>query len=747
MQIVSQQTVLTKEQIDILYRNLYPVIFATIAAALIIIWILHDVISPAALSAWLGAAVLIIFARIYIGFLYQRSDHKKNENLIKWQRLFLVGVILSGLWWGISGWYFLSISPMQIKIMLVLVYGGLLAGSTLAYCYLPMAYYLFMGLSITPTIIFLLFGSRSEVQMSLFLCAYTFFLCLFYHRLVNELSRAMQLESKVESLETELELERRDISVQHHRYASIEDKYQQLVENASDLIFRTNEKGDYIYVNQECVNVTGFTQDELLQKNYLDLVHPGHRQRVKRSMLRLYASRQKAVTNIDFPIVTVGGDTRWVSQTTQLIKLDNEHKYEFQGIARDISQEKNRSELLEQAREKEAQALTIKNDFINNISHELRTPLHVISGSINLLEESGLSEFQDSQLKILTASSNQMLALINDILDLSRIEKNQIEFVNAPFSTRDLINEIMLTFEQLAKEKGILLSYSVDKRIPETMIGDYYRLLQILVNLVSNAIKYSREGKVIVSLSLESSDASEIKVLFSVSDTGIGIRAHELDKIFDKFQQTRHGAKFTRAGTGLGLAIVKSLVELQGGALSVNSVVNKGSTFSFNLTFKTVNEAINDDALSDSGTYAVLTDGIDGRSARILIADDNDMVKAVVVSQLRQFWGEKIIIDSVDNGHAVLEQVEENNYDLILMDLQMPIMDGTTATKTIRNMSGPNKNTTIMALSAASIPIDELKGFGFDDSLPKPFTKDDLIKRISYWFQQCNENKIKDTID
>lgn len=736
----NRQTSLTEEQIDILYRNLFPVISGTIAAILMVTWVVYDVLSRGVLLIWLGSALLVVLMRLAVYFSYQRPHTKTSKSPVFWQYLFLAGVILSGLWWGISGWYFLPIVPMHVKLMIVLIYGGLLAGSTLAYCYMQLAFYLYTALLIIPMLVCLLSAGQFETQVGFFLCVYTFFLCVFYHRLVNELTSAMELEYKLESLETELEHERQDVSVRRHRYASIENRYQQLVDNASDLIFRTDEKGNYIYVNHECVNVTGFTQEELLQKNYLDLIHPGHQQRVKRAMYRLYTGRKDASANVDFPVVTASGATLWISQSTQMIKFGDDYGYEFQGIARDISQEKNRGELLEAARKKEAQALTVKNDFINNISHELRTPLHVISGSIELLEESGLDNFQHSQLKILTSSSNQMLALINDILDLSKIEKNQIELIHAPFSIKQLMSEVMLTFKQLAKEKKLNLSNSIDRRIPEKLVGDYYRLLQILVNLVSNAIKYTREGDVKVSLSLESRDDASVQLLFSVSDTGIGIQANDVDKIFDKFQQTRHGAALTRAGTGLGLAIVKSLIELQGGSLSVNSVVDKGSKFSFILSLDTASQTDNE-ALSDSGSHPVSTEGIPGRVARILIVDDNEMVKTVVISQMRQYWDKKVLVDSADNGLVAINQIEKNNYDLILMDLQMPIMDGTIATKKIRNMSSQKRNTIVIALSAASIMFNELIELGFDDSLPKPFTKTDLIKKVSYWLHQCSNNE------
>lgn len=376
------------------------------------------------------------------------------------------------------------------------------------------------------------------------------------------------------------------------------------------------------------------------------------------------------------------------------------------------------------AKQKAEEAAIAKQQFLSTMSHEIRTPMNAVIGMSQLLLE---IEPRPDQLEYLTAlkySGETLLALINDILDYSKLESEKVILEELDINPLSIVKEIIKVLMVKANERNNVLKLGLSEGIPKIVIGDKVRLGQILTNLIGNAIKFTTEGKVEVCLELEKETEQEHIIKFSVKDTGIGISKDKLDIIFDSFTQERSDITRRFGGSGLGLAISKKLVEIQKGEIHVSSVPNKGSTFSFTIPFKksTLKEVRITKTIDHDNKSLV--------GLKILIVEDNQ-INRLVARKFLENWG--VQVDEAENGRISLEMVEKNSYDLILMDLQMPEMDGFEATGNIKKMhQGKYKNLPVVALTA-SILIEvkeKIEEAGLDGFLIKPFDATDLFNMI-----------------
>jgi signal transduction histidine kinase/ActR/RegA family two-component response regulator len=385
---------------------------------------------------------------------------------------------------------------------------------------------------------------------------------------------------------------------------------------------------------------------------------------------------------------------------------------------------------LEKAIEKAEKSTHAKSEFLSTMSHEIRTPLNAVIGMSNLLMMGDPRSDQVENLEVLKFSANNLLAIVNDVLDFNKIESGKVVFDNVRFNLVELINNICGGQMIKAEEKGLKFNVEVDCALKNKVIfGDPTRITQIIYNLVSNAIKFTSKGDVSVNATCFEDRHNTVTVKFLVKDTGIGIEEHELTSIFEPFTQESLTATRQYGGTGLGLAIVKRLLDLQGLQMDVKSKMGVGSEFSFTMEFPVSTEMIVEKAIAPS-LPKVGYQGDDLSRVRVLIAEDN-IVNVMLMKKLLSKWN--IIPTIAENGVQAVELMQYGNFDIILMDLQMPVMNGFDATIEIRKMADPKKsNIPIIALTASALfdIKEKVQEAGMNDYVSKPFKPNELLEKI-----------------
>jgi len=388
----------------------------------------------------------------------------------------------------------------------------------------------------------------------------------------------------------------------------------------------------------------------------------------------------------------------------------------------DINDLKDKKEILRREKEKAETSEKTKQLFLAKMSHEIRTPMNAILGFAKLLEETIKGKEEQEYIRIIIKSGDNLLVILNDILDFSRMEAGKIVFESSPIHIRDIVHLNIRMME--SKKKSLEIAYSIDEKIPEIVLGDSVRLNQILLNLISNAIKFTEKGGVFISVICAEENIDTILVDFGVKDTGIGIPIEKQAKIFESFEQATNDTARKFGGAGLGLSIVKQLVELQKGIIFVNSQAGTGSDFHFRLPF----------LKSETETQTILpiktqTTTQNGIGIKILVVEDNPINQMLVIKVLKNQGFETEV---AENGLIALSMYEHNDFDIILMDIQMPEMDGYEATQKIRELKTYKKDIPIIAMTAHTIKgeYEHCIEIGMDDFISKPFDKNELYKKI-----------------
>ena len=387
------------------------------------------------------------------------------------------------------------------------------------------------------------------------------------------------------------------------------------------------------------------------------------------------------------------------------------------------------------ARQRAEQSEKFKEQFLANMSHEIRTPMNAVMGMTNLVLDSPLNDKQRFYLEGVRKSGETLLRIINDILDLSKIEAGKMEMENIDFSMSEVLDQVKQTLQHKAEEKGLQLIFDIDSQVPDVLMGDPVRLNQILMNLAGNAIKFTEKGSVTIAIgspksevrSLKSEAGSAATLKFSVTDTGIGIPEDKLQSVFESFSQSRTSDTRRFGGTGLGLTISKQMVELMDGKISVESLEGSGTTFSFEIACQRGSVSRLNESKSADQIEGSILDGL-----KILLADDNEYNRIVTSDTLR--LKSKVEITEVTNGKEAVDILSQQDFDLVLMDVQMPIMDVYEATRHIREKFDPPKNEIpIIALTASVIrsDLDKCRAAGMNDYIPKPFKTSQLISVIA----------------
>ncbi|WP_367770522.1 PAS domain S-box protein [Flavobacterium sp. WC2421] len=510
-----------------------------------------------------------------------------------------------------------------------------------------------------------------------------------------------------------------------------------LIEASRDPLVTINIEGKITDMNEATVKITGIDREKLIGTDFLDyFTEP---QMAREVYQEVFAKGSVA----DSPLTLRHKD----GKLTDVLFNGSVYKNELGNVlgvvvvARDITDQKRiETELIEakvfaelatgiaEEEKRNAELSTLiaenavkaKQQFLSNMSHEIRTPMNAIIGFTKVVLKTELSAKQKEYLTAIKMSGDALIVLINDILDLAKVDAGKMTFEKIPFKLKSSISSMLHLFETKIQEKNLKLVKEYDPNIPPIVIGDPVRLHQIILNLVSNAVKFTSKGKITVSVNLIDEDEENITIEFAVTDTGIGISKEKIATVFDNFQQATSGTSRIYGGTGLGLAIVKQLVEPQGGTINVESEVNVGTTFSFRLDFQKTN-------LDAEVNNEFLELDTEINNIKVLVVEDIALNQLLMKTLLDDFGFER---DIAENGKIAIEKLQNNSYDIILMDLQMPVMNGFETTEYIRKTM--NSQIPIVALTADVTTVDLAKcmAVGMNDYIAKPVDERLLYSKI-----------------
>jgi two-component system sensor histidine kinase/response regulator len=636
-------------------------------------------------------------------------------------------------------------------------------------------------------------------------------------------------------------------------------RYRHIIENANEIIYRADDRGNFTYVNPAATRITGYDEDELIGHHYLELIDPDYRDAAAHFYSHQFATRTPS-TYFEFPMVAKSGVRIWMGQNV-LTVLDEDRVVGYEAIARDITERKGIEDELARTRDAALQSARAKSEFLANVSHEIRTPLNGVLGMTGLMLGTPLTPEQREYAEIIRSSGETLLAIVNDVLDLARVESGKLTIETIEFHLDDLVEGVIEQFAARATARGLKFRAHAGPEVVRHLRGDSHRIRQVLLNLVGNAVKFTTRGEVTLTVMQPSQTERGVVLRFLVTDTGIGISAAAQGRLFTPFTQADGSTTRQYGGSGLGLAVSRQLVEAMGGEIGVISVEGEGSTFWFEMPLQQQpREALAPERRWDLSSYRALivdagevqrqtvarhlsetgialeeahtaadgiaaayrkpydvivfdmqlpdddglgfarairrdralagarlllltsfgrrrqdiaafqTAGIDAfvmkplrrtnlcesiarlltaesvpamkhvaeeetpsvSRARILVVEDNNVNQLVALGQLQRLGHECLIAAS---GNAALELVRNETFDLILMDCQMPDMDGYEATRHIRQMEGTVARVPIVAITAHALPGEREKclAAGMNDYLAKPVSIEQLGAVIRLW--------------
>ena len=510
---------------------------------------------------------------------------------------------------------------------------------------------------------------------------------------------------------------------------AIEVRFRALAEAAPIGIFETDATGEVRYVNPAWQHTTGISLPEAASGGWRKMLHPDD--------VAAVVSQWDEVVRSPHPYaqrfrVVIGDEIRWVDAAVAPAIVDG-RVCGFVGTLVDVSVVVAAEQSLIDVRDRALEASRLKMDFIANISHEIRTPLNGVLGLAQILSESNLDDRQRGYVQTMRRAGDDLLQLLNDVLDFSKIEAGAMRTETVRFDVAALVRDTVHLYEQNAVTRGIALDVLIGDDVPGTAGGDPTRLRQVLSNLVSNAIKFTDYGTVTVTADTATADGDTFTLQIDVIDTGFGIAADAQAAIFEPFEQEDSSTTRRFGGSGLGLSISRRLVDMLGGQLTCVSLPGRGSTFSVALPLQR--------HVAPTPTPAADENARPAAPLHILVVEDNAVNLLILQTMLGKLGH---TVDVAENGEIAVGLVAADHHDVVLMDCQMPVMDGYAATAAIRRLPGALACTPIVALTASAMPADKQRCLdaGMDAYLPKPINHADLIATLGNVSRQRDDTKV-----
>ena len=723
MKNTPQQIQIEFEKINFVYDHLATGLIINLLVGGVLYWVMWDITASIQLSVWFLVLLLVVLLRFTILLMYRRCRDKTTK-LVHWKMMFTAGAFAMGMVWGGGGVVLFPTDAMAQQIFLCFVIGGMVMGAVPYLSPVIQAYALFLFPAILPPSIFLLSTGQKLYQllgivMLIFSAAMLIaarlsqknFLQNLMLRFINQ-DLVKKLNETNNDLELKIDLKNRieqDLRENEHRFKALS--------NAAHDGVILHKQGIVIEANEAVARMVGRSVQELIGMNVLELVAAECREDIKQ---RLSDPRNDTFETIG---LHKDGSTFRAELNPGNVSYQGDHARIVS--VRDVSKQKQIEANLLRAKNAAEAADKLKSEFLASVSHEIRTPMNAVLGFIQILEETPLTSEQQEYLGMTRKAASQLLLLINDLLDLSRIETGHFEFEHQDICLKTFLAETIQMMSLKAKESESKLNLEMPGKVPDWVRIDPDRLRQVLTNLLGNAIKFSDKDSGVVRLSVTTKPTAHGKssLYFEVSDNGIGIPLEKQKAIFQRFTQLDASTSRKYGGAGLGLAISRELIDKMGGEIGVISQMGAGSTFWFTLPCEEVNEPEQFD-----NSIADIDDARDSfKGLSILLVEDEETNQIIARHMFERLGCQ---VDIVSNGQQAVDN--KSIYDLIFMDLQMPVLDGIEATKQLHENG---LTTPVIAMTANAMPGDRDRCLeaGMDDYISKPIDLARLVVVLSRW--------------